>query len=238
MHRLLPYGIRQKVLRIILGYDSFAPSFASAGEDMILRHLLGADRAPGFYVDVGACHPVRASNTYSFYLRGWRGINIDASPGSMSEFKRMRPRDINLEIGIGSSTRVDTFYVVSSDMDAGASMNSFSGEFLKDIGMMKRVARQVPVGIQRLEDVLAKHLPEGQTLDFMSIDVEGRDLDVVESNDWRRFRPTVVVLETDVQTSRQPTAITFLEKAGYSVVGSNPIILGSVQEYFLYDIQG
>ena len=60
-------------------------SYSQQGEDMILKSLF-QDHQSGFYVDVGAHHPSRFSNTYFFYLRGWRGINIDAMPGSMAAF--------------------------------------------------------------------------------------------------------------------------------------------------------
>src|SRR5690349_18351333 len=74
-------------------------SYSQEGEDMVLRRVF-EHKAHGFYVDVGAHHPMRFSNTYFFYRRGWRGINIDARPGSKREFDRARPRDINVECGV------------------------------------------------------------------------------------------------------------------------------------------
>ena len=68
---------------------------------MILNRFFERKRN-GFYVDVGAHHPKRFSNTYTFYKKGWRGVNIDAMPGSMEKFKKIRPRDINLEFAISN----------------------------------------------------------------------------------------------------------------------------------------
>ncbi len=76
-------------------------SYSQEGEDMVLRRLF-EQKTVGYYVDVGAHHPKRFSNTYYFYKRGWRGINIDAMPGSMKLFNKMRPRDINVEIPVSS----------------------------------------------------------------------------------------------------------------------------------------
>ncbi|WP_373526227.1 hypothetical protein [Nostoc sp.] len=80
---------------------NFCPSFyfshSQFGEDMVVRFLTN-DSTLGFYVDIGAHHPVYISNTYHFYSKGWRGINIDAIPGSMDVFKVLRPKDINLEL--------------------------------------------------------------------------------------------------------------------------------------------
>ena len=88
-------------------------AYSYGGEDLILHGILGAN-ARGYYVDVGAFHPKRYSNTYLFYKQGWNGINIDATPGSMAEFHRVRPRDTNLEIAISDSEETMLFHVYSN----------------------------------------------------------------------------------------------------------------------------
>ncbi|MFT7246563.1 MAG: hypothetical protein ACI82A_003940, partial [Candidatus Azotimanducaceae bacterium] len=70
-------------------------SWSQEGEDQILRRIF-EQQSTGFYVDVGAHHPKRFSNTFLFYKLGWQGINIDAMPGSMALFNRERSRDLNL----------------------------------------------------------------------------------------------------------------------------------------------
>jgi hypothetical protein len=97
---LIPQPIKDFLKRIIYAYrwDSWQrSSWSQEGEDLILARIFG-DKPDGFYVDVGAHHPKRFSNTYYFYRRGWRGINIDAMPGSMLAFNRLRPSDINIEL--------------------------------------------------------------------------------------------------------------------------------------------
>src|SRR5688572_15978731 len=127
----LPRSLKRSAQQLFLGYHSYAPSFSCAGEDMILRHLIGSDKMDGFFVDVGAYHPVLLSNTYFFYLNGWRGINIEARPGSRGLFEATRHRDINLEMGISSVRGEMTYYMVGED----SPMNSFSREFLEEIEM-------------------------------------------------------------------------------------------------------
>lgn len=72
-------------------------------------------------MDVGAHHPKRFSNTHYFYKKGWRGINIDAMPGGMRLFRKIRPKDINLEIAISDKKRVLTYYVFNDH-----ALNGFS----------------------------------------------------------------------------------------------------------------
>lgn len=84
-------------------------SYSQEGEDLILNRLF-ANKDKGFYIDIGAHHPYRFSNTYLFYLNGWTGINIDAMPGSMTPFKSKRPKDINLEVPILDKEGIMTYY--------------------------------------------------------------------------------------------------------------------------------
>ncbi|MCP2732462.1 FkbM family methyltransferase, partial [Symplocastrum sp. BBK-W-15] len=84
-------------------------SYSQEGEDMIISRFFEGKKQ-GFYVDVGAHHPQRFSNTYRFYLQGWRGINIDAMPGSMEIFNKIRANDINLEISISDCNQILTYY--------------------------------------------------------------------------------------------------------------------------------
>ena len=227
----LPKDAKTRLQQVVLGYHSFAPSFSSAGEDMILRHLVGSDKRDGFYVDVGAWDPVKLSNTYFFYLQGWRGINIDARPGSRSLFEQVRPRDINIEVGISTRAGEMTYYVVGEH----STMNSFSREFLEHIGMLGEVKREIPVQVLPLADVLDRHLPKGQAIDFMNVDVEGHDLEALQSNDWDRFRPRFLVVEDVHAGADASPVVAFLRSRGYEICATNVIILDKLDEYFFID---
>ena len=229
--RWLPHDIKKHFQQALLGYHSYAPSFASAGEDMILRHLIGSDKMDGFYVDVGAYHPVRASNTYFFYVNGWRGINVEARPGSRALFDRVRPRDTNVEVGVSKERGELTYYFVGED----STMNSFSREFLEHIDMLREVKREIPVPVLPLSEVLGRHLPPGQAIDFMSVDVEGHDLQALESNDWGRFRPRFVVVEDKEVEAERSEIVRFMRAQGYTVCAQNVIILDKINEYFFVD---
>lgn len=229
--RWLPQNLRKTIQQLLLGYHSYAPSFSSAGEDMILRHLIGSDKQDGFYVDVGAFDPVRASNTYFFYLNGWRGINVEARPGSRALFDGVRPRDINVEVGISSERGELTYYFISEE----STMNSFSPEFLEHLGVLGDVKREIPVPVLPLAEVLERHLPAGQAIDFMNVDVEGHDLAALGSNDWGRFRPRFVVVEDKETNAERSEIVRLMRGVGYEVCAQNVIILGKVNEYFFVD---
>lgn len=227
----LPKDAKAFLQQLALGYHSYAPSFSAAGEDMILRNLVGPDKRDGFYVDVGAWDPVDLSNTYFFYVQGWRGINIDARPGSRSLFQKVRPRDINVEVGISSRAGELTYYFIGEH----SPMNSFSREFLDQIGMLGEVTREIPIPVLPLAQVLERHLPGGQAIDFMNVDVEGHDLEALQSNDWDRFRPHFLVVEELHAAENASPVVRFLQSRGYDVCARNGLILDKLDEYFFVD---
>jgi FkbM family methyltransferase len=165
--------------------------YAQEGEDMVLARLL-EERNQGFYVDVGAHHPKRFSNTYFFYERGWRGINIEPAPDAVAHFEMARPRDINLGLGIAEAAGELTYYVFDE-----AALNTFDRKLKeeRETTTNYRVVRTTTIRVERLERILQQHLPAGQAIDFMSIDVEGLDLQVLRSNNWKTHRPKFVLAE-------------------------------------------
>lgn len=176
-------------------------SYSSAGEDMAVRSLLlrreqmnGKTELPknGFYVDVGAFSPKQFSNTYFFYKLGWRGINIDAAPGSMKIFDRVRPHDINFEAAVSDEEREMHFYTWGTP----TVVNTLSAEHAAEFA--RRMNKEPEIIITRtrtLASLLNEHLAEGCAIDFMNIDAEGYDIEVLRSNDWTKYRPFLVMVE-------------------------------------------
>lgn len=183
---------------------------------MVLRGIFEGQTS-GFYVDVGAHHPQRFSNTHYFYLAGWRGINIDAMPGSMEPFNQLRPRDINLEIGVSEFAEALTYYAFDEP-----ALNGFSKEVADRINENGRYHLQFtrPVPTRPLAEILDEYLPVKQTIDFLTIDVEGLDHAVMRSNNWEKYRPLVILTET-IHIS--PTSgAQFLRNLGYRELCSTP----------------
>lgn len=127
-------------------------SYSQEGEDMIMRRLLSGKK-DGFYVDIGAHHPFRFSNTYHFYKQGWRGINIDARPKIMRTFDRMRPRDTNIECAIGETEGYLDYYCF-----AEPAFNGFNSRPYTDSSDLKTVQplTKEQVKVVRLDTIFEK----------------------------------------------------------------------------------
>ena len=166
-------------------------SYSQEGEDLILENLFFGKQS-GFFIDVGAHHPHRFSNTFLFYEKGWRGLNIDATPGSMVAFRKHRGRDINIEAAVSANRGRMLFHQY-----AEPALNTFSTEVAEDRMGNPRAVRlgALELMTEPLAEILKRHLPPGQQVEFMNIDVEGMDFECLVSNDWDRFRPLVVLVE-------------------------------------------
>ena len=196
-------------------------SYSQEGEDLILlREFYGIDN--GFYVDVGAYHPKRFSNTYLFYKKGWRGINIDARPGSMFSFNKQRPRDINLEIPIADKEQELTFYTFNEPAVSGF-LEELSLERAKKDGY--KILKSEKLKTKKLSRVLDQYLPAGIEISFLSIDVEGFDYNVVLSNNWDKYRPGIILIEelsTTVEESGRSEVSKYLKSLGYIMFAKTP----------------
>jgi FkbM family methyltransferase len=169
-------------------------TYSQHGEDLVfvaLMERLGIEQPT--YVDIGANHPVNCNNTWLLHQRGARGINIDASPDVIAIFDKMRPDDKNINIGVGAHSGDMTFY----RLDATSGRNSFSREtmdrYLAEYPH-ERISDEISVAVLTLDDIIERYC-NNQYPDFLSIDAEGLDYEILEQ---ARFstKPKVLCVET------------------------------------------
>jgi FkbM family methyltransferase len=167
--------------------------FSWEGEDVLIykisRDFLRIDK--GFYVDVGAHHPFALSNTHLLYRNGWRGINIDAMPGSMRPFNRHRRGDINIEMGVSLRPGVLRF-----SMFDDPALNGFLSDDMVQAHLNRGIhlIEQKNVECQPLKMILQRVAPI-PPIDLLTIDAEGLDIEVIKSNDFRIHRPKLILTE-------------------------------------------
>lgn len=212
---LNPSSLPTSLMELFYAISGGSLHYSQEGEDILLDRLLGA-RASGFYVDIGAHHATRFSNTFALYRRGWRGINVDATPGSMDSFRSLRPRDINIETAVSdreAPLHVHLFREAALNTADAALAQSYEDEGWEKIS-------EAEVSTRALSSLLDQHLPEGMPIDLLSIDVEGEEMAVLRSGDWERYRPEIIIIEvlecTLPKLAEQPS-IRFLAERGYTL---------------------
>lgn len=221
------YGFKKSLqfifgeLKNIFYMRYYRGSYSQNGEDLVIHKLLN-HKNKGFYVDIGAYDPNRFSNTKYFYKQGWCGINIEPNIQNYHKFLKARPRDINLNIGIGSKPGKKIFYKLFPD-----TLSTFSK---KDAFVYKKIGFKIinkhRIEIQRLDNIISKYC-QNKNIDFFSIDTEGFEMEVLKSNDWGGVKPPIICIESyTFQTDRSPSKERreinqFLVNLGYRKVYSN-----------------
>lgn len=160
-------------------------AFSQFGEDVLLYNLRPAQM--GSYLDVGAFHPKKYSNTYKLYLRGWSGVTVEPNPDVAPLFKTVRPRDAHLTLGISADSSTLTYYKFRDP-----EFNSFDGA--RAAHSKEGIQEEIAVACSPLQDVVDAHFC-GRDLDLLSVDCEGLDLTVLRSLDWSKTRPTAIIVE-------------------------------------------
>lgn len=190
-------------------------TYSQVGEDLAIIHYLGHKRA-GRYVDVGCHHPFRFSNTALLHESfGWRGINVDADPRAIEACKRYRPSDINLHYAVGPTEQE----VQVAIFPEGA-VNSVLPQVYEANRLQWGEPTMMSVLMKPLTAILDENLLMGETVDFLNVDVEGLDLQVLQTLDWSRYRPHVVAAEVHdlaLEYSHNSKTVQFMKGNGYSL---------------------
>lgn len=165
-------------------------SFSQYGEDLIIDSLLGL-RNSGFYIDIGANEPTKINNTKRFYDRGWRGINIEPNPALFELLEKERTEDINLNIGIGSKCEQKKFYELSLNAHS-----TFNKRVAKQITSTSKliIKNEYNVQVMTLNNIYRKYVKTNH-VDFISIDTEGLEEEILLGNSWDINRPTIIIIE-------------------------------------------
>lgn len=183
-------------------------------EDVFLASIFRG-KENGYYIDIGANDPDEFSNTKSFYLRGWRGINVEPNRLLFEKFLAARKEDVTINAGIGAATSEMIFY--QTDPHTLSTFNR--EEILRSVRRGEaRIEDEKPVPIMTLSDLFRVHV-QGRQVDFLSVDTEGFEYEVLSGNDWERNRPSVVVVEVDRDRTHRVHAL--LADADYERIHFN-----------------
>ncbi len=197
-------------------------SFSQAGEDLVVRYFCehrGISRIT--YLDIGANDPFRHNNTYLFYRERCRGVLVEPNPDYGELLRSARPEDKTLVAGIGTTRAHEAeFYVMSF-----SALSTFSRDqaerAMKAMSGRVKIRKVIKVPLLNINDVMAEHFKGAPT--FVSIDTEGMDLAILQTVDFARFRPKIILAETlEVGTLKTISEIArFMEDQGYEPRGGS-----------------
>jgi len=195
-------------------------SHAQTGQDVLAEFILRrSNKIPrdkkyrGRYVDVGACYPIRASNTYYFYERGWKGLCVDANPATKKTFKKFRPRDRFRAEAVGETEGRMEFFTYTNPQ-----WNSFDPE--RAVRKKDQLTGSYHIPIRPLSQMIEE--TKFQKIDLLSIDTEGFELQVLKSLDLDTYRPSLLLFECirSIDALHEDEAVLFALENGYKTVAA------------------
>ena len=177
-----------KLLVNLIKYRSFfiRKQYSRNKEDQYLKKIF-KNKTKGTYIDIGAYHPYRFSNTYLLHRKGWNGINVDINKESIDLFNIARPNDINLNIAIGSKKKIQTFYYKKKNYP----MNTLNKKFAKRFWSNKAHIKKKKIMTQTFNYLIKKI----KKIDLLDIDVEGTEYDVIKKINFKNISFKIILIE-------------------------------------------
>lgn len=187
-------------------------SFSQHGEDVFVFDYFKGKR-DGHYLDIGASHPFRISNTYLLYSRGWTGVTVEPIPRLGALHKKWRPRDKLLLSAVGSASRKMPFFEMTPSVLSTLDENIARYYVANGKAV---VCRTFDIHVMSIDAVFA-HAAQGAPIDFVSIDIEGLDAELLGLVELDRYKPALICVEANDTSSRKKIEDTF-QKSKYKVV--------------------
>jgi len=176
--------------------NSVNQSFTRYGLDLLLKHFF-RDKKEGVYIDVGCFHPKLANNTYLLYKKGWKGINIDIDSHTIELFNYLRPRDFNKQIAVSDkSGDVDLYFYHDRSAINTLSKEMYESRAGKALAIKK-------VKSETLNFIIENSPFKDNKINFLSIDVEGYEMNVLKGFDINKYRPDLIILEYIERTLKE-----------------------------------
>lgn len=170
-------------------------SFSQEGEDLIIDRIFKTNKIKSknvFYLDIGAGHPIKYSNTLYFYFKEAKGITVDANYENFFLQKYLRPKDFSFNFLLGSSNKLVEFYKFKQP-----ELNTISQNKLKELARHNIFPlNKKKIDQKSLNDFFNIEIKSNLSkINFLNIDIEGGELELIKAIDWTKIRPNIICIE-------------------------------------------
>ena len=186
-------------------------TYSLFGEDLAALKFFKNEKK-GFYVDIGCYHPTHINNTYLLYKKGWNGINIDVSQFSIDLFKFMRPDDLNYKCAVSETKKKVNLYYQKEHSQLTSINKLTAKKFIK--GRLKKKI----INSFSLEEILSWGKYKDYEIDFLDVDVEGADLQVLKGLNFSKRKPKLICVEIHQNNFKKHKIYRFLIKKKYKLI--------------------
>ena len=194
----------------------YFPSYGASGEDVLINRYF-ENKKNGFYVDVGALHPINGSMTYNLSRMGWKGINLDMMQENLFLFNLFRKKDINICTAISSSKGEIDAYLFETGSGLNTNSIEWANKWKKKLGK-NFIVRKIKK--EKLNNILDR-FNVSKTFELLNIDVEGHELEVLKGMSLGLYKPKLITIEIHVNKTKdifQSKVYKFLKKNKYELI--------------------
>tara|TARA_B110000438_G_C15717717_1_gene608289 strand:- start:60 stop:788 length:729 start_codon:yes stop_codon:yes gene_type:complete len=163
-------------------------SYSFGGIDSLINYIF-KDTPRGIYVDVGCHHPILNNNTYLLYKKGWNGINVDLDKKNIELFNYARNKDTNINIAASDAKKEADLYFYHNKSTINT-IDKKTSDYQK--ASVKEIRK---INADKLENIINNSPHNNKVIDFLSIDVEGHELEVLKGLNFKKYKPKVIVVE-------------------------------------------
>tara|TARA_B100000963_G_C22471240_1_gene600233 strand:- start:175 stop:897 length:723 start_codon:yes stop_codon:yes gene_type:complete len=177
---------------------NFFPSYGATGEDVLINKIF-KNKIDGYFVDVGALHPINGSLTYNLSKKGWKGLNIDLVKENLILFNFFRKKDKNINFAISKNKGFINAYIFERGSGVNTTNKKWADEWKKKIGKNYTVLK---IKKNTLNNVLSS-LKIKKEFELLNVDVEGHEIDVLKGINFKNIRPKIITIEIHVEKTEQ-----------------------------------
>jgi hypothetical protein len=220
LHLLRKFG--DDVFNRFIDDQELKITYSQLGEDCVLFELLinRLKVTHGYYIDLGCFHPRKYSNTFILTLLGWSGLNVDASHSSIEQFRKERSKDVNVWCGIvGPKVKDEELDYYLFDPPAASTLSASQAEIWQR-HFKWRLIEVTKVKVLGINELLETYVPDNKQIDYLNIDIEGLDEQIILAIDFTKYKPRVISVEihfADLTQIAQNQVFQRLLSEGYKI---------------------
>ena len=185
-------------------------TYSLFGEDLVVKKFFKKNK--GIYVDIGAYHPIEGSNTYLLYKKGWSGINIDLSDLSIQLFKITRKKDSNLRLSVGSKEGKKKYFFRKKINMLNTTNIKFAQKNFPNNYQIAEIQQKT------LNNIMDKSRFKDRQIDFLNIDVEGNEYNVIKNFKFKKYLPKLICIEMHEKDYQKTFVWKLLKEKNYSLI--------------------